>query len=72
MNVSRKLRLGPLPQNDTVKINLALTVELKSKLDRYAAVHAELYGQPVDAVALIPHMLEAFIARDRAFKRTLR
>ena len=72
MNASRKLRLGPLPQNDTVKINVSLTAELKSKLDRYATVHAELYGQPVDAIALIPHMLEAFIARDRAFNRTLR
>ena len=69
MNASRKLRLGPLPQTDLVKINLALSVELKAKLDRYAEVHAQLYGQPVDAVSLIPHMLDAFMARDRGFCR---
>ncbi|MBT2303896.1 DUF2274 domain-containing protein [Variovorax paradoxus] len=34
-------------------------------LDAYAEVHGRLHG-PVDAVPLIPHMLAAFIARDRA------
>ncbi|MDB5581168.1 MAG: hypothetical protein JWR80_6344 [Bradyrhizobium sp.] len=33
------------------------------------ALHAEAYGEPVDAMTLIPHMLEAFIARDRASKK---
>ncbi|WP_343240238.1 DUF2274 domain-containing protein [Stenotrophomonas sp. G106K1] len=42
---------------------------MKADLDHYAALHAQAYGEAVDAVTLIPHMLEAFIAGDRGFKR---
>jgi hypothetical protein len=70
VNTPRKLRLGPLPKTDTVKLSITLPVELKATLDRYATLHSELYGESVDAPALIPHMLEAFIAKDRAFKRS--
>ena len=69
MNSLRRLRLGPLPKTDTVKVSIALSVDLKAKLDRYAALHGELYGGSVDSATLIPHMLEAFMARDRAFRR---
>jgi hypothetical protein len=62
-----KLRLGPLPRTETVKLTIALTTALKADLERYAALHGQAYGEPVDAVTLIPHMLEAFIARDRGF-----
>ena len=64
-----KLRLGPLPRTATVKVTIALTTELKADLERYAALHAQTYGEPIDAATLIPHMLEAFMARDRGFKR---
>ncbi|MDI1339901.1 DUF2274 domain-containing protein [Polaromonas sp.] len=63
-----KLRLGPLPKTETVKLTIALTAALKVDLERYAALHAQTYGEPVDAVTLIPHMLESFIMRDRGFK----
>lgn len=63
-----KLRLGPLPKTETVKLTIALTTTLKADLERYAALHTQTYGEPVDAVALIPHMLELFIMRDRGFK----
>jgi hypothetical protein len=69
MTTPRKLRLGPLPKTETVKLSIVLSLELKAKLDRYAALHGELYGESVNGVALIPHMLESFMARDRAFKR---
>ncbi|MDJ1167651.1 DUF2274 domain-containing protein (plasmid) [Burkholderia gladioli pv. gladioli] len=69
MNTTRKLRLGPLPDTQTVKLAFTCAVSLKADLDRYAALHAQTYGEPVDAVTLIPHMLEAFMARDRGFKR---
>jgi hypothetical protein len=65
---SSKLRLGPLPRTETVKIAITMTIALKADLDRYAALHAQEYGEPVDAATLIPHMLEAFMARDRGFK----
>lgn len=66
---ANKLRLGPLPKTETVKLAIALPFALKVELDRYAELHARTYGEPVDAAALIPHMLETFIARDRGFKR---
>jgi hypothetical protein len=64
-----KLRLGPLPKTEPVKLNVTLSAELKATLDRYAALHAQTYGEPVDAAALVPHMLEAFMARDRGFRK---
>ena len=66
---TNKLRLGPLPRTETAKLTFACSVRLKADLDRYAALHAQTYGEAVDAVALIPHMLEAFMERDRGFKR---
>ncbi|MHA7685458.1 DUF2274 domain-containing protein [Cupriavidus sp. PET2-C1] len=69
MNTPRKLRLGPLPKTESVKLTFACPASLKADLDRYAAMHAKTYGEAVDAIALIPYMLEAFMARDRAFQR---
>ena len=69
MSTSRKLRLGPLPRTEIVKLTFACPVTLKGDLDRYAALHAQAYGEAVDAVTLIPHMLEAFMANDRTFRR---
>jgi len=72
MNMSTsKLRLGPLPKTETVKLTIALTTGLKSDLERYAELHTQTYGEPVDVMTLIPHMLETFMARDRGFKRTV-
>jgi hypothetical protein len=69
MSATRKLRVGPLPRTESVKLTFACPVALKADLDRYAALHAQLYGEAVDAVTLVPHMLEAFMARDRGFRR---
>jgi hypothetical protein len=67
-----KLRLGPLPKTDTVKVTVALTVALKEKLDRYAELHARTWKEPVDATLLIPHILEQFVGRDKAFRSAMR
>lgn len=67
MSTTRKLRLGPLPRTESLKLTFTCTASLKAELDRYAALHAQTYGEAVDAVTLIPHMLEAFMARDRGF-----
>ena len=69
MSTTRKLRLGPLPRIQPVKMTVTLSAELKATLDRYAALHAETYGERVDAAALVPHMLDAFMARDRGFRK---
>lgn len=68
MNTTKKLRLGPLPKTESTRVTFSCPASLKAELDRYAALHARTYGEAVDAVALIPHMLEAFMARDRGFK----
>ncbi|AYW66801.1 MAG: DUF2274 domain-containing protein [Pseudomonas aeruginosa] len=66
---TRKLRLGPLPKTESTKVTFSCPIGLKADLDRYAALHAQTYGEAVDATTLIPHMLEAFMVRDRVFKR---
>ena len=69
MNATKKLRLGPLPKTESVKLTFACPASLRATLDRYAALHAQAYGETVDATTLIPHMLEAFMAGDRGFKK---
>ena len=64
-----KLRLGPLPKTETFKLSITLAAALKADLERYAELHARAYGEPVDVAALIPHMLEAFMTRDRGFRK---
>lgn len=70
MSTARKLRLGPLPKTESVKLTFACPASLKTDLDRYAALHAQTYGEVVDATTLIPHMLEAFMAGDRGFRKS--
>jgi hypothetical protein len=70
--MNTKLRLGPLPSTDTVKMTLTLPIGLKIQLDRYAALHSETWGETVQPTDLIPHMLTQFILRDKAFKALMR
>ncbi|WPQ36832.1 DUF2274 domain-containing protein [Achromobacter xylosoxidans] len=69
MSTTKKLRLGPLPKTESTKLTFVCPTSLKADLDRYAALHAQAYGEAVDAATLIPHMLEAFMAGDRGFRR---
>ncbi|MGX9576644.1 DUF2274 domain-containing protein [Mesorhizobium sp. f-mel] len=61
------LKLGPLPKFGTVRMTIALPEPLKDELERYAAEYSRLY-EPVEAAALIPHMLEAFMRSDRGYR----
>ena len=65
---ANRLSLGPLPAALLVKLTITLSADLKAQLDAYAEVHARVHQVPVDAATLVPHMLAAFIARDRGFK----
>ena len=69
MSTTRKLRLGPLPRHEVMKLTFSCPASLKADLDAYAALHAQAYGEAVDAATLIPHMLEAFMAGDRGFRK---
>lgn len=69
MSTTRELRLGPLPRAESIKLTFTCPANIKADLDRYAALHAQTYGEAVDAATLIPHMLQAFMAGDRGFRR---
>jgi len=69
MSSTRKLRLGPLPRTESIKLTFVCPASLKANLDRYAALYAQIYGEEVDSTVLIPHMLEAFMAGDRGFRK---
>jgi hypothetical protein len=44
--------------------------DLLTDLERYAAMHSQAYGEQVDAVTLVPHMLAWFLKSDRGFRRS--
>jgi len=66
----KKLRLGRLPDTQTIKLTFSCPARLKNDLDRYAALYGQTYGETVNAAMLIPHILEAFMAGDRGFRRS--
>lgn len=51
MNATKKLRLGPLPKTENVKLTFACPASLKADLNRYAALHAQAYGEAFYATA---------------------
>ncbi len=61
------LKLGPLPKVRYVRRTIMLPEPLSEELEEYAAEHSRLY-EPVDAIALIPHMLEDFLRSDRGWR----
>ena len=63
-----KLKIGPLPNPEKVKLLVQVSAELKELLDEYARIHSQAGGRQVDAATLIPHMLQSFIDRDRGFR----
>jgi hypothetical protein len=67
-----KLKIGPLPNPERVKVLIQISVELKENLDRYAEVHSELSGRAVQAATLIPFILQSFLDRDRGFREIQR
>jgi hypothetical protein len=66
--LTKKLSLGPVPKSESVKLTITVSAQLRADLDRYASLHSELHGTPVDAVTLAPLMLETFVARDKGFR----
>ena len=67
--MSGKLRLGPLPRSESVRPTVAHPARVKADLDRYAELYGAAYCEAVDGAALVPHMLAAFMERNRVFRR---
>jgi hypothetical protein len=64
-----KIKLRKLPDSRNVTMNIALSAELKARIDRYAAFYAQTWTEQIDARTLIPHILSQFLATDRAFQK---
>lgn len=64
-----RLSLGPIPKVELVRLAITVPAPLKADLDRYAQLHEQAWGEKTDAAALIPHIVGAFLAKDKEFQR---
>lgn len=63
------LKLPRLPDRTPVRLTISLMPDLHAALVEYAAAYREAYGKEEQVSDLVPAMLEAFLASDRAFVR---
>ena len=66
------LRLEKLPDRTPVRMSLSVDPELASALSDYAEIYRQTYGAEEKPEALIPAMIESFLASDAGFKRARR
>jgi len=66
------LRLDRLPDRTPVRISLSVDPVLAAALSDYAAIYRQTYGAEEKPEALIPAMIESFLASDAGFKRARR
>lgn len=64
-----KLKLGPLPDERPVKMQVTFTAEQHAELTAYAEAVAAESGRAVEPTRLVPRIVERFIETDRAFSR---
>jgi hypothetical protein len=63
------LKIGALPDRTPQKLTVLVDPLLASELDVYARIHSQKYGAEVPASALVPLMLETFLASDSGFRK---
>ncbi|WP_419739547.1 DUF2274 domain-containing protein [Ruegeria sp.] len=63
------LRLARLPDRTPTRITITVDAELNAALRDYAALYRATYGEDEKVADLIPFMLDAFLASDRAFAK---
>ena len=63
----RPLTLPKLPDRNPVKRTIVCEPELNKALEEYAELYRAAYGETESVETLVPFMLAAFLARDRAF-----
>ena len=66
------LRLDRLPDRTPVRMSLSVDPELASALSDYAEIYRQTYGAEEKPEALIPAMIESFLASDAGIKRARR
>lgn len=70
-----KLRIGKLPDLTPVKMAIQVDPELHQLLEDYARIYNETYetyDSSVGPAALVPSMLDRFLASDTGFKKARR
>ena len=55
------LRIGKLPDLTPVKLTVSLDREVHQKLEDYARIYGESYGEAVKPAELIPSMITGFL-----------
>ncbi|MBB6255432.1 DUF2274 domain-containing protein [Nitrospirillum iridis] len=66
------LKLAKLPDRSPVRLTVTLTPDLNERLLGYAALYRATYGEAETVTDLIPYMLDAFLASDRAYAKARR
>jgi hypothetical protein len=63
------LKIGPLPDRTPQKLTVLVDPLLAADLEDYARIHSDIHGVEVPASALVPLMLETFLASDSGFRK---
>ncbi|MDH7638087.1 DUF2274 domain-containing protein [Sphingomonas oryzagri] len=63
------IKLSKIPDLTPIKMTIAVLPELHQMLGDYADLYRATYGAQVAVADLVPHMLAAFLASDRAFAK---
>lgn len=67
-----ELKLGKLPERIPLKLSISISPDLGSALAFYAELYERQYGSRESIADLIPAMLDAFLASDRAYLKARR
>lgn len=65
-----ELKLGKLPDRQSVKIVFRASPELAQMLQDYAIAYRDAYGQEESVEELVPFILTAFLQADRGFAKS--
>jgi hypothetical protein len=63
------LKIGPLPDKTPIKHTIAIDPDVNADLELYAKIYEQTYQEKAPVAALIPFMLQAFLASDTGFKK---
>lgn len=63
------LKIGPLPDTTPVKLTISVDPDTNADLELYARIYEQTYKEKAPVTALIPSMLQAFLAGDTGFKK---
>ncbi|WP_306253324.1 DUF2274 domain-containing protein [Parvularcula sp. IMCC14364] len=63
------IKLKQLPDREMKRLTISVSPHVFNDLQAYAEIYADIYGKEEQPSALVPSMVEAFLASDSGFKR---